>query len=701
MSQDFRDFIDLDILLAPDVELFSMVDKFKTDGISGDRVFRDRAVIADNFYNGYQWDNDTLETLRRERKPALTFNIIKKTVEFLVGTQEQNRKDIAVKPVKNGSNSVASILNKLVKDTITKNAGEHLMSEWFRQGCIKGRGFIHVYRDFELDPWTGDLKLELVDTIDVVIDPLSKRYDLSDSKYFIVIQYINRDEIIETYPQFKKELDNLRTDDESSHSSEEIFVDGGGDLNSSALDGEESRYSDRSQYRFRVQNTYILKTERRTHLLDKEEMTDTIINSKEAVEQFKQLEIQFPEKFKIVERADKILYLVKNINDIILERIKEPFKKEDDNDEFYRNPINMVPVIPFGARFDNGRWEGIIDDLIDPQREKNKLRSSILHIISGTASSGWVWEKGSLDDDTETALETNGSATNLNIKYQKGSDAPQKIPSNILPSGLFVLAEQSNQDINDISGVNAANLGVTTAQESGKANELRQIQGITTNTGIYDNFDKSMKLLGELIVGIIRSTELYTTQEIELIVEEFDIFSDKVMSEATKELNKKQPIPTLQELFVQAEAETQESQAIIQKQYEEVLKQRQIIIMQIAKQLTMGEIHNLYKGRYSIAIAQSNFSPTAKNANMNLLFEISALMPGIIPPEYLIKQTDLPDKDIILREIKRRQEAAQQAAINEQRTEVEGRILVQRAKNEGKINEANIKGRNDVVASRL
>lgn len=700
-GKDLVDFNKIDIMGAGDTELFTIVDKFKEDGLSGDRVFRDRAILADNFYNGFQWDNASLEELRRKRLPALTFNIIKRTVEFMVGTQEQNRKDIVVKPVKNATNSIASIYTKLVKDVVTKNNGEHLFSEWFRQGCIKGRGFIHAYRDFTEDPWTGDLRLEVVDALDCSIDPLSKMYNLADAKYLIVFKYTNIDEVIAEYPEHEDRLVNLRTDDEvDSHFSDEIFVDGGGDLDAEALNSEESRYSDRTQYRFRIQWSYVTKAERRWHLVDKEEVTDTILDSKEAIEIWQAAAQAEPDKYKVVERVDKVLYLIKSVNDIILEKIKEPFRGEDTGEGFYRAVTNKMPLVPYGAFFDNGRWQGMVDDLINPQIEKNKLRSSTLHIISTSANSGWMWKENSLDEDTEHTLRTNGAATGLNIPYK--NEAPQRVPNSQFPEGFFRLAEYSNKDINDISGVNAANLGFTsTGQESGKLNELRQIQGLTSNTGIFDNFDYSMKLLGELITEIISSTQLYTDKEIELIIEDFDIFEPRIMAQAEQIVNQQMPIPPLEKLLLHSEADTPESRMIIQEQYQLMLQQRQQFVMLTAKQIVMSELHNLYKGRYGVAVTQSNFSPTVKNANMNLLFQLSSMMPGVIPPEYVIQQTDLPDKELIVQKIAERNKAIMDAQVNSKRAEVQGKIMVERAKSEGNMQENNNESRNDVITSKL
>jgi phosphopantothenate synthetase len=122
--------------------------------------------------------------------------------------------------------------------------------------------------------------------------------------------------------------------------------------------------------------------------------------------------------------------------------------------------------------------------------------------------------------------------------------------------------------------------------------------------------------------------------------------------------------------------------------------------MDIAKKLVMSNLHNLYKGRYGIAIAMSNFSPTAKSANMNMLFELSRVIPGIIPPAYLIKQSDLPDKEQILKEIDARAKAAQQAELNKVRQEIEGKILLQEAKNAGTIANTNTQSKNDFVSNR-
>jgi hypothetical protein len=689
-------------MTTSDDELAALVQKFETDGWSSDIFFRNRAIQADNFYNGDQWESGTLQTRTDKKLPTFTFNIIKNTVEFLVGTQERNRKDISVVPVKNATNSIASIQTKLVKDTIAKNNGEHLFSEWFRQGCVKGRAFVHLYVDYEKDPLTGDLFIENVDALDCIIDPLTKRYDLSDSKYLIIHKYMNRDEVLALYPERHNELINIAMTDNT------LDKDGTPDLvgtstGGKALTSEESRYVNITQYRYKVQWTYIKQYEKRTHLINTDEMTDRIINVSNPREKMKDLLTQHPETYSVVDRVDSVLYLVKSINGLIIERIKEPFKKDDGNDIHYLNPMNMIPVSPFGAHFDNGRWEGIVDDLIDPQQEKNKLRSNIVQIMGATANGGYAVKVNSLSPDEENKLRISGGEPGQIIHYT--DEAPTKFGANPVPLDILALSNQSDTDINAISGVNVSNLGGTIANESGTLNAQRQIQGITTNTGVFDNFDYSMKILGNIITGIIRSTELYTLSEVEEIVEDYDMFDNHTMAKAEKESSEAiarkmnlEVFPSLRDFIKSAEAtDSSQSQEEIEQDYQVLLQQKQQYTLFLAKQIVMNELGNLYKGRYGITIALSNYSPTVKDSNLQTMLEISRIAPGYIGPEELIQESNLHNKDQIIRKAQQRQQAAQEAQSNAIKAELQGKMMLQKMKNEGEIEQERVKGRNKLV----
>src|SRR6185436_7609016 len=62
------------------------------------------------------------------------------------------------------------------------------------------------------------------------------------------------------------------------------------------------------------------------------------------------------------------------------------------------SPYETFTVVPYFAYFRRGKTMGMVEDLIDPQREVNKRRSVFLHIVMTTANSGWIHEEGALDE---------------------------------------------------------------------------------------------------------------------------------------------------------------------------------------------------------------------------------------------------------------------------------------------------------------
>ena len=48
---DLHNFDNIDIMKAPDDELYTLVDKFREDSSSGDATWRQRAFHANNYYN--------------------------------------------------------------------------------------------------------------------------------------------------------------------------------------------------------------------------------------------------------------------------------------------------------------------------------------------------------------------------------------------------------------------------------------------------------------------------------------------------------------------------------------------------------------------------------------------------------------------------------------------------------------------------
>jgi hypothetical protein len=184
------------------------------------------------------------------------------------------------------------------------------------------------------------------------------------------------------------------------------------------------------------------------------------------------------------------------------------------------SPYNQFTVIPFFCYFRRGRPFGVVRNLLSPQEQLNKIASQELHIVNTTANSGWMVEAGSLVGMTADDLEEHGAETGLVLEYARGTNAPQKIQPNQIPTGLDRIAMKAAANIKTISGVNDSMLGTDSAEVSGIAIQAKQNRGAIMIQVPLDNLRKSRQYLAESILNLVQT--FYTEQRVIQVTNEAD-----------------------------------------------------------------------------------------------------------------------------------------------------------------------------------
>lgn len=175
------------------------------------------------------------------------------------------------------------------------------------------------------------------------------------------------------------------------------------------------------------------------------------------------------------------------------------------------SPYKTYTKIPFFPYFRRGMTKGMIEDLLDPQREINKKRSSIQDILNRNANSGWMYHEQSLDPEQEENLRRFGAMPGINLKYKTvngagtGGGKPERIDPGTYPQGLDRLEEKSSTDLFQISGINESAMGQLDRVQSGKAIEARQRQAVLAIQPYQDNFSRSKKLVGRKTLEIFQN----------------------------------------------------------------------------------------------------------------------------------------------------------------------------------------------------
>jgi hypothetical protein len=93
----------------------------------------------------------------------------------------------------------------------------------------------------------------------------------------------------------------------------------------------------------------------------------------------------------------------------------------------------------------------------------------------------------------------------------------QKIPSPGIDPSMVQLSELLAKEVSEISGVNEELLGSAIDDKAGILSMLRQGAGLTTLQVLFDNLDRTQKLLGKMFIDIIQAN--FTPGKIKKILE--------------------------------------------------------------------------------------------------------------------------------------------------------------------------------------
>lgn len=563
---------------------------YYTEAESFHQRWRDRAAKAGQFYRGgaEQWNSIDIQKLDDESRPHLTLNHIFPVVNTISGLQRQNKSDVVVFPRKNGKQLIAKVLTALAKHADDECNGEYEEADVFLDGLIYGKGWEVVDVDYRMDPINGQISKYRVSPFSVFEDPDCRDYDLNHPEKganWIVREYWwDKESLILQYPKKEKEIiaGGYKTLEGDIRTFEEHTTPPVTEHSEPEPSGQTER---KNQYR--VKEFYWKSYERRIIAFDKINYTDRVVDEKEA-QALRELMHKNPYriKYEFVDRVVEVLHKTVMLGDLILEDIEDPY-----------DGMSAFPYFRFCPYFVDGYSIGVVEQLQDPQQELNKRRSQILHHLNSSANSGWVYEEGSMKPDDEENLKLYGSKAGIHVKYKRGCAAPQKIDPSRISEAHLAVSGLSADDIRKISGVNPDLLGEASKRvESGIAMAMRHRAGVLSTEVVFDNFRRTKQMSTVYLIDRIRGTDVYSDDEIKMIVEEEDLKVD------------------------------------------------------------IQQLRNWKGGRYGVKVSWGDKSPTTRLANFQVIMEAFQRAPDVVPVELVFEMSDIPNKDKILEHIARQRE---------------------------------------------
>lgn len=474
---------------------------------------------------GEQWTEEEKTILRQMRRTALTLNSIAPLYRLVMGYQSSNRMDVSFLPTSdsNASEGVATVLNNVFKSEGNRCDLKYTDTDVFADGLSTGRGFWEILLDFENNE-LGEQKINSLDPFTVLVDPDCQHYDLSDNDkgaaYIQESLWTSLDAVNEKFgSDAAMAVQNIMS---PGYNSTILAYLGEQHVSPKTMFGQYADDRDYGSWADVFYNDFIDQQAKQIRLLNSQyKMTvmspcfvDLETGDKEPI----------PEEWLLKKNAaiiDKVMQHAEQLGNplaIVNRPVKKVRKTITCGDVMIYDKWSIYKdytIVGYYPYFRRGKTRGMIEDLIDPQREKNKKRSVLTDILNRNANSGWIYEENSLDSEQEENLRKYGSAPGINVKWKRNGDnaeRPQRIEPGGYPQGLDRLEEKAGDDMNSISGINESALGQLDRVQSGRAIEARQRQAVLSIQMYSDNFSRSKKMQGRNCLSLYQN--FYTENRI-------------------------------------------------------------------------------------------------------------------------------------------------------------------------------------------
>jgi len=443
---------------------------------------------AYKFYIGgeFQWDEKDLKTLKEELRATFSINIIKSKVDMIVGYMVNNRFELKYVPVEGTDQVIADVFNQLAKLILVKADNEYYDRELFKHGLICGKAYKVLSINYDNDPLYGELEISVESPWSICVDPSSLRYDESDAEYAFRSVWLPKEKVKKLWPRAK--IDQMLQsfgyeDKESIHTKEP-----------EKYETVKYPFYDSASDKLRIDEYWYKEYDEYTLYVDtsKYEIVDTSNMS--------------PSEIKSLSKQPHIRKVRRLVPRVRVKTICGNIELDDKPTPFTKGELTRrFPFIPFCAY--RLRWSdeeyiyGLVRNLQDPQREKNKRRTQLIDIISHTPFASLIWEQGALTAETKRKMQEKGLYPGLPIEISRGKWGRfQVVNPPAFPQGILMMEEISTKDMDLISIPEMPSQKV----EAGIALLTKERQVLTGVADIFDNFRLTQKIFGRCLIGIIQ-----------------------------------------------------------------------------------------------------------------------------------------------------------------------------------------------------
>ncbi len=365
-----------------------------------------------------------------------------------------------------------------------------MISDAFKGALVNGLCFVSPYLDYRDDPVSGDIKFNLCQWNEVIMDPFFTKKDLSDCNFVARRKFLPRSTVMSLIPDKAEQIERLPY---GTRDDKFTYIPYARSWSPQKL----LNYNEYWKVRWELEDVLVDMETGETRKWDGDK---------------KRLKL-YRETFPQIEVVKKP---VRHVDlGIIVEGELLYYGRDPDGMDDY-------PFVPFMAIFEPSydlyTWkiQSLVRIIRDPQTELNKRRSKMVDIIDSQLNSGWVAKTDSVSNPTSLYKSGQGQVVFLKPTAQM-TDIQRIDPPGIHPS-MFQLEAEFEKDIMEIAGVNSELFGMAEndkIETAGVLSKMRQSAGLVNLQDLFDGLRESQKILGQKTLKLIQNN--YTPEKIGLI----------------------------------------------------------------------------------------------------------------------------------------------------------------------------------------
>lgn len=470
--------------------------KRTVEGAESDfRKWESKAKEWQRFYDGHQWEDYDKMVMEQSKRPTLVYNEVKKVVRAICGLERLNRTDVrfVTRPLD------STLEDDLVGDlaTAASAAVDDVSDSPFERSLsvkdltIRGMGWMETRMDFQED-LDGQIVKERVDSFEMRWDPHARKSGLVDSRWRARKRNMPRELFKERWPDKADLVEQAETSTDYQTINKYELVTPHYSLANQRANPQVGESGGTKgtvpviqfQERIQVPVYRIANPDKPDELIEFSEDS-----WKELKAEFRADNLPLPDCVRQTKTLHRQMYYAQGV------------ELEDPVDL----PGNRFSLQCMTGEWDDEKkiWVGIVGEMMDPQKTKNKSLSTGLNFYLTNAKGGLLHETGAFVN--ERTAKADWSSPNPWIQLQEGGlKKIQPRTPTTMPPELAAFFEIGTRAITETIGVSQELLGLGQNEMSNPTQKGRLAAGLAIFGWLFDEINRFKKDEANLTLDFIR-----------------------------------------------------------------------------------------------------------------------------------------------------------------------------------------------------